>query len=60
VYWRGVDQSGRADSLSSLPAILLFIWALGAIGVYTVGLVAYLLLAALTLLVGLALFRRRV
>jgi hypothetical protein len=60
VYWRGLDPSGRADAVYSLAAILLFVWALGAIGVYTMGIAAYLMLGTLTALVGVAAFRRRV
>jgi len=60
MYWRGVDPTGHADAFYSLASILLFVWVLAAIGVYDLGLATYALLAAVTLLVGVAAFRRRV
>jgi hypothetical protein len=60
MYWRGIDPGGHTDTFYSLAAIVLFVWILGAIGVYRVDVAAYLLLAAMTVLVAVAAIRRRV
>jgi hypothetical protein len=60
MYGRGFGPVGRSDALYSLASILIFVWLLGAIGVFTAGGAAYVMLAAATVLVAAALFRRRV
>jgi hypothetical protein len=60
VYGRGFDPSEQADALYSLASILLFAWLLGAVGVFNAGFTAYLMLGAATLMVAVALLRRRV
>jgi len=60
VYGRGFDPSEQSSALYSLASLLLFAWLLGAIGVFDAGFAAYLMLAAATVIVAAALFRRRV
>jgi hypothetical protein len=59
MHWRGARPHGHVDTLYSLAAILLFLWALGAIGVIHAGIAAYFLLGLTTFLVALAAFRSR-
>jgi hypothetical protein len=58
VYWKGADPSGRAHSLSSLAAIVVFAWLLGVIGIYDAGAVVYALLAVAVVVVIAADVRR--
>ena len=60
MYGRGFDPSEQGDTLYSLASILLFAWILGAIGVFNAGFAAYLILAAATVMVAAAVFRRRI
>ena len=60
MYWRGIDPTGHSDALYSLAALLVFVWTLGIIGAYTIGVTPYVLLAALSVLVGVAALRRLV
>ncbi|MCU1383043.1 MAG: hypothetical protein JWL71_1740 [Acidobacteria bacterium] len=60
MYGRGFDPAGQVDALYSLASILLFAWLLGAIGVFDAGMAAYIMLAAATVMVAVALLRRRV
>lgn len=60
MYGRGFDPSEQSSALYSLASLLLFAWLLGAIGVFDAGFAAYVILAAATLMVAAALFRRRV
>jgi hypothetical protein len=57
---RRFDPSGHADALYSLAAVLIFAWILGGIGVFNAGVGAFIMLAVATLLVGVAVVRRRV
>jgi hypothetical protein len=60
MYWRGIDPGGHPDALYSLAALLVFVWALGIIGVYSIGVTPYLLLAAFSVLVAVEALRRLV
>ena len=60
MYGKRFEPAGHGDPLHSLASIVIFAWILGAVGLYRVGVAAYVMLAAASVMIGIALFRRRV